>query len=213
MATRAGTWEHVPLRRVPAQARSRDKVARALSAADRIVREEGVDSVNLPHVAELAGVSVGALYQYLPDREAILAALVWRYHARLEALLDEAIATARQHPPQGDPIDYMIDSVVQIYLEEESVRAMRGSADTPALTQVRRAHKERMAGKLADLLQAVGVSTTHENGSPEAIVAFIAADAVLHEAFARAAADRAALIEELRHLMRRYLAPPAGTLS
>lgn len=210
MAAAAGrkvNWEHLPLRRVPAQARSRDKVIRALQAADQIVAAEGPAAVNLSSVAERAGVSVGALYQYLPDREAILAALVWRYHDRFEALLDEVVADATAHPPASDPIDYVIDAVAEIYREEEAARSLRASADLPALDAQRAAHRRRMAAKLVALLQASGVTSADEPTSPPiAVAAFTAADAVLHEAFATDEPQRSALIDELRRMMRSYLA-------
>jgi AcrR family transcriptional regulator len=205
------TWDDVPLRRVPVQARSREKVARALTVAETILRTEGVGGINLTHVAESAGVSVGALYQYLPDRDAIVAALVWRYHARFESLLDGAIATARDDPPRGDPVDYLIDSVVQIYTDEEAARSLRTSADSPALEEQRHAHKRRMAGKLAELMRAVGMAATPEEGRPVATVAFTAADAILHEAFAFPEPERAALVDELRLLLKDYLAPLRGS--
>ena len=83
-------WDRIPLQRAPRQQRSREKVARALAAASDLVAREGVSALTLPRVAEAAGVSVGALYQYLPDRDAIVRALVAEYHARLEALLENA---------------------------------------------------------------------------------------------------------------------------
>jgi AcrR family transcriptional regulator len=209
MAPREFSWEHLPLRRVPAQARSRDKVMRALEAADRIVAEEGLEGINLPKVAERAGVSVGALYQYLPDRNAIVAALVWRYHARLESLLDEVVAQARRNPPSSDPVGYVIDAVADIYREEESARSLRSSAEGPALETDRQAHRLRMATKVADLLQVVGVPTASPgaSGRPVAVVAFITADAIVREAFAVAEPQRSAIIEELRRLARSYIQP------
>jgi len=199
-------WEHLPLRRVPGQARSRDKVIRALQAADEIVAAEGASAVNLSSVAERAGVSVGALYQYLPDRDAILAALSWRYHARLEALLDEAVADARRRPPAANPVDYVIDAVAQIYREEASARSLRTSAGLPSLDEQRQAHRARMATKVADLLLAAGV--TSSDRKPTALiatVAFTTADALLHEAFAAAEPERSQILDELRLVARGYL--------
>jgi AcrR family transcriptional regulator len=201
----ASAWQDLPLRRVPAQDRSRDKVARALAAADAIVREQGVTAVTLTQVAARAQVSVGALHQYLPDREAIVAALVWRYHARLEALLADAVAAARARPVAGDPVDGLIDAVVQVY-REETARSLRRSADDPALVDQSRAHKRRMAAGLTELAAALGMTTDGDTGRPVATVAFVAADAVLHEAFAAPEPERSALLAELRLMVRRYLA-------
>lgn len=201
------SWEGAPLKRAPVQQRSRDKVSRALAAADEIVRQEGVEAISLPHVAERAGVSVGALYQYLPDREAIVTVLVWRYHVRFEVLLDGAIADARQDPPDGDPIDYLINAVTQIYADNQAARSLRSSANGPALEEQSRLHKGRMADKLAELMCTLGVARSAQEARPVAAVGFIAADAVFHEAFNAPADERQLLIGQLRVLLKAYLAP------
>jgi AcrR family transcriptional regulator len=216
------SWQGVPLRRVPTQVRSRDKVTRALTAADLIAREEGPEALNLPYVARRAGVSVGALYQYLPDREGIVAALVWHYHQRLESLFDQAIAVARRDPPAGDAVDYVIDAVVQIYVEEAPVRSLRSPVESSSLAQERRGHRDRMVAKTAELLEVLGLVSRPEASDeagrgasgadsrrpPDALAAasYVAADAILHEAFAAAEPHRSALLDQLRVLLKRYLA-------
>ena len=199
-------WERLPLRRIPSQKRSRDKVTRALVAADALVREEGPEAINLPRVAERAQVSVGALYQYLPDRESIVGALVWRYHARLEELLDDAVASARREPPSGDPVEYVIDSVMAIYREEESARPLQSFGNTPDLQAQRQAHRARMAAKVADLMQAAGTRPEDRDSTGiMAQVAFVAADAVMQDTFNYPENERHPRLRELGRLLQVYL--------
>lgn len=63
-----------------------------LEATTRILRQDGLAAVNTNRVAELAGVSVGSLYQYFPSREAILAELV----RRLRLSMSGRLAAARR---------------------------------------------------------------------------------------------------------------------
>ena len=70
-AKRAGT-EATHERATPSQARSRFTVETILEAASEILRVEGVDAVTTRKIAARAGVSVGAVYQYFPNKEAIL---------------------------------------------------------------------------------------------------------------------------------------------
>lgn len=199
-------WERLPLRRVPTQKRSRDKVSRALVAADALVREEGPEAINLPRVAERAGVSVGALYQYLPDRESIVGALVWRYHARLEALLEGAVASARREPPSGDPVEYALESVVEIYREEEAARPLRSFGSSPELQAQRQAHRARMTSKVAELMQAAGTRPEdRDTTSIMAQVAFVAADAVIQDTFNYPEDERPERLRELGRLLHSYL--------
>lgn len=60
------------LRTEPSQARARFTVEAILGAASEILRSQGVDALSTRNVAARAGVSVGAIYQYFPNKEAIL---------------------------------------------------------------------------------------------------------------------------------------------
>lgn len=59
-------------RKTPVQKRSADLVAAILQAAIRVLEEEGAHRFTTIRVAERAGVSVGSLYQYFPNKQAIL---------------------------------------------------------------------------------------------------------------------------------------------
>ncbi len=59
-------------RKAPSQARAQALVEAIRGACLRILREEGAGALNTNRIAEVAGVSVGSLYQYFPNKEAIL---------------------------------------------------------------------------------------------------------------------------------------------
>jgi AcrR family transcriptional regulator len=71
-------------RRKPKQARSRATSSAILEAASQILERRGPPGFNTNDVAERAGVSIGTLYQYFPDKHAILLALAEREAARPE---------------------------------------------------------------------------------------------------------------------------------
>jgi AcrR family transcriptional regulator len=77
-------------RKRPIQSRSAATVEAILEATIRILRAEGWARLTTTRVATLAGVSVGSLYQYFPNREAIALALVRR---RTRHLLEAILAT------------------------------------------------------------------------------------------------------------------------
>jgi AcrR family transcriptional regulator len=64
------------LRKTPRQARSRSTVDAILAAADRVLRNEGYGAASTNRVARVAGFSVGSLYQYFDDKQAVVGALV-----------------------------------------------------------------------------------------------------------------------------------------
>lgn len=82
-------------RREPVQARSKQTVERILGAAAHVFSESGYGATT-NHVAEAAGVSIGSLYQYFPDKDALLAALQRRH-------LDEVRGHLLGRGPVEDP--------------------------------------------------------------------------------------------------------------
>ena len=99
-------------RKQPKQARSAELVAAILEAAVQVLAKEGAQRFTTARVAEKAGVSVGSLYQYFPNKAAILFRLQsdeWRQTTRLlrGILADAAKAAARTaaHPgPRLHPL-------------------------------------------------------------------------------------------------------------
>lgn len=200
-------WTDLGLRRTPTQQRSRQKVVQAIAAAEDLVVREGVDVITLPRVAAAAGVSVGALYQYLPDRVAILSAIVSRYHDRLERLLDDAIERLRADPRSEDPVGSVLRAVAAVYQDEQSARSLGTVAISADADAARRRHKRAMADRVHTLLREAGVldGVDDERGAAVARVAFASADAVLHDAFAAPEPERAVLLTELERALRASL--------
>lgn len=85
-------------RKVPRQRRAEATVAAILEAAGQLVAQRGLAGFNTNAVAERAGVSIGSLYQYFPNKDAIMAALIARQHRRQVESLLEVLAA----PLQGD---------------------------------------------------------------------------------------------------------------
>jgi AcrR family transcriptional regulator len=81
-------------RRVPQQARARDTVEVIFEATARILLREGAGALNTNYIAERAGISVGTLYGYFPNKVAILLAMARREITRVTAAVVRAISSA-----------------------------------------------------------------------------------------------------------------------
>jgi AcrR family transcriptional regulator len=84
-------------RKRPLQARSKQTVEWIVEAAARVFRAEGFDATT-NRIAELAGVSVGTLYEYFPNKEALLATLAERHVAAAEAGIGDALGSREATP-------------------------------------------------------------------------------------------------------------------
>ncbi len=82
------------MRRSPRQARGRERVARLLDAAEELFGEVGYEAASTNQIAARAGVPIGSLYQFFPNKEAIVGAVALRYQEGAAAALSAALAPA-----------------------------------------------------------------------------------------------------------------------
>ena len=195
------------LRRVPRQARSRERLARMLDAAEELLVAEGPGALTTTRVASTAGVSVGSLYQYLPDKEAIVEALAGHYLAEFEGLM-EALAEEASAAPERwtDPVGRLLDAFAQRYRERPGYRALWfGRELTPGLRAADRDNKAALAGGLERVLRTLGLGDGADLETA-ARAGVLVADALLQEAFRSDSRGEAALIGEAKRMLRLYLA-------
>ncbi|NJN38008.1 MAG: TetR/AcrR family transcriptional regulator [Acaryochloridaceae cyanobacterium CSU_3_4] len=79
------------VRKIPQQSRSQKMVQQILNAAAHILAERGLQGFNTNSVAEAAGISIGSLYQYFPNKDAMIAMLI---RAQTETFLTALKAVA-----------------------------------------------------------------------------------------------------------------------
>jgi AcrR family transcriptional regulator len=91
MNTKKSARKIIKPRKTPVQRRSTETVAVILEAAARILEVHGFEGFNTNAVAERAGVSIGSLYQYFPNKDALLSGLIERECMPLLASADQIV--------------------------------------------------------------------------------------------------------------------------
>jgi AcrR family transcriptional regulator len=79
-------------RRAPRQERSRQTVDAVLDAVTLVLKRHGPDAVTTNRICKAAGVSIGSLYQYFPDKQSIYAALHQRHVDEVSGVIERALA-------------------------------------------------------------------------------------------------------------------------
>ncbi len=102
-------------RKAPQQARSVVTVDAIFEGAIQVLLAEGPARLTTTRVAERAGVSVGTLYQYFPNKQALLFAVLERHVAMLA---DAVEAACGDH--QGGAVEAMAEAVVRAYLRAKA---------------------------------------------------------------------------------------------
>jgi AcrR family transcriptional regulator len=87
-------------RKNASQQRSRATVDALVEATARILVREGFDKASTNRIAEVAGVSVGSLYQYFPNKEALVAAVIDRHQQKIMQTVRAELANTMRQPLQ-----------------------------------------------------------------------------------------------------------------
>lgn len=99
------------LRKAPQQQRSRDMVAKILSATARLLRSEGPETITTNRIADVTGISKGSIYQYFHTKDDIIMAAIRDAAARQMSSVRTELARIALDPPHQ-----MIDSAIDILI-------------------------------------------------------------------------------------------------
>ncbi len=197
--------EPLALRREPQQARSRALLAGLLDAAETLLVREGPGALTTTRIAEQAGVSVGSLYRWFPDKAAIVDALTQRYLVEFEATIDE-LAAAAPTARWDDPAGMLLDVFAHRGVSQPGYRALwLGRQFSEELQAADRANKEVLADGVRRILVGRGMLADSEGAATACRAGVLAADALLHEAFRLDAEGDPELMAEAKELLRAYL--------
>lgn len=104
-------------RKTPVQARAAVTVEAISEATIQVLLSHGVERLTTTRVAERAGVSVGTLYQYYPNKQSLLIAVMEDHLARVSGALEAACERSR-----GKPLMEMVGEVVESFVDAKMER-------------------------------------------------------------------------------------------
>ncbi|WMJ70484.1 TetR family transcriptional regulator [Stenotrophomonas sp. 24(2023)] len=144
-------------RKQPRQARSNELVAVILEAAAQVLAQQGAARFTTARVAERAGVSIGSLYQYFPNKAAILFRLQADEWAQNTAVLRRTLQEG--HAPPLQRLRALVHAFIRSECEEVEMRVALSDAaplyrDAPEARQVRSAGEGMMEAFMREALPA-----------------------------------------------------------
>ena len=198
-------------RHAPTQRRSQERLARIARAAGELCAQLGADAVTMEAIAERAETSIGSLYRFYPNRDALLQAVAERYVADLGELLDEREGAAAELAAL--PLDALVDAVLEPFVAFHRAHpgyfailfAPQGSS---ALRTVRGRLRHRLAARLETLLELRAPAMPVEQRRRVALTTVEAARALL-QFIERSVprAEQAPMRAELKAMLVAYLQP------
>ncbi|HEX6658527.1 MAG TPA: TetR/AcrR family transcriptional regulator [Ilumatobacter sp.] len=110
-------------RKVPVQARSRERVERVLDTAAQLVDELGPDAVTTASIAAAAGVSIGWLYDFFPNRESVFDAVVERSFEKVTPIA-EAVHASMPTADWRETLEAVVWTLFDFYRDEPGFRVL-----------------------------------------------------------------------------------------
>jgi AcrR family transcriptional regulator len=130
-------------RKTPVQARSAVTVEAISEATIQVLLSQGADRLTTTRVAECAGVSVGTLYQYYPNKQSLLFAVLEDHLDKVSAAVEAAC-----HHARGKPLAEMVKDVVEAFVDAKMAR-------TDISTALYRIAAESWRARVGEALEAM----------------------------------------------------------
>jgi AcrR family transcriptional regulator len=148
------THKTVSPRRLPTQERARQTVEQVLLAAGAEIERAGLDKLTTKRIAAAAGLSVGGVYEYFPNKQSIVHALADQWLGKVREAVDVV------HPRHGggrDVISYLNDQfslVAKLYEDRPGLGALIQMMQAmPELADLAREHDEQVAANVSSALR------------------------------------------------------------
>lgn len=117
MSPTVEAMEAVLPRKEPVQERSRKRFERILWEATKLIEARGVDAVAMKEIAQASEISIASLYQYFPDKAAIIATLADRFFREGQTCIQALFGTVSTRAALIEALHGMVDSYYDCFLE------------------------------------------------------------------------------------------------
>jgi AcrR family transcriptional regulator len=111
-------------RKLPTQERSQARVERILDAAAEVVEKVGYEAATTNEIAARAGTSIGSLYQFFPNKAALLHALALRYMEELKVLFAKAVPTDPKDLSWPRVVEDVVDAFAEFHRTRKGFKAV-----------------------------------------------------------------------------------------
>ncbi|SEC06579.1 TetR family transcriptional regulator [Bradyrhizobium erythrophlei] len=159
-AARAAPGAEAPLpglaRLAPTQQRSRERFERILACATEIMAEKGSEAFRMSDIVERSGVAFGSLYQYFPDKAAIIGTLAERHNAIGRDCVRRDLAAVSSARDLHPALCRIVDSYYEMFMREPVMRDIwRATQADRALQKLDADDMAVLSGLLSDAVRRV----------------------------------------------------------
>ncbi|MDY0871669.1 TetR/AcrR family transcriptional regulator [Dongia rigui] len=189
-------------RRQPTQARAKERVELILSIAQARIAASGSDALRMSDIAAEAGISIGSLYQYFPDKAAIIGTLAERYNAEGQACVAAIFAGVTEPAHLEAALVATLDGYYRMFCAEPVMRDIwSATLADKALQEIDAADCRAHGEQLADLLHRLkSAKRQRDERDRAAFLTMQLIAAIVRAAIAQPRQEGDALIETAKRL-------------
>jgi AcrR family transcriptional regulator len=197
------------MRRLPQQDRSRRRVDLILDTAADLFAEIGYESATTNSIAERAGISIGSLYRYFSDKDAILRALAKRHQEQVRGIFDRVSMGDLVYLPLDVLLDRLVDPFVELHTACPAYKHILLGSDVS--TDIAAANEEldrEIVRRMAQVLQLTASNMDAERAHLVATVCKAQVKALL--SLVASSQDRefqSRVTAEVKRMLQAYLEP------
>jgi AcrR family transcriptional regulator len=183
---------------------------RVLDAADDVLVREGAGAFTTNRIAQTAGVPVGSVYRYFPDKEAIVTALALRYWSDFEDLV-AAAAEADELEALNDPGAVVLDALAAGFRARPGfLELWYGGLRTEQVRDATRPTRSAIARSMERILAVHWPSASPEDRATVAAMLVLAGDGLLREAFRVNPDGDGRVLTESKRMLDAYIVARLG---
>lgn len=189
------------VRRIPTQQRSKEKFELILKTARELIGERGNDSVSMREIAKQAGVPISSIYQYFPDKNAILEAIMQGYFDEMREGLAHFAECCRSKDSIKHGISEGVDQFYLAFKQEPTLAVLwAGLQANPQLKELDAQDSQENAQLITDALCCISDKADREEVYNATLLLLHTAGMTVRLALDMEASQAIAFIEEYKTL-------------
>ncbi len=200
-----------PVRRIPTQARSKQRLERILDAADGVFAELGFDKATMEQIADRAETSIGSVYQFFPNKTALFESLCARYLERAQELFEGMLLDISPEQSWTELVDTAIDTFWKFHVDLPGFRSVWVHQNiSPELLRASDVVNQAIADRSESVLATFAPEVPRARRRAATGVVVETISAILFVAVRREPDEAEQLVAELKTMVRAYFKSVLG---
>lgn len=151
--------QSVLARREPMQSRSIKRTKQILHTTSVLLKNVGLNDLNTALIAKEIGISVGSLYHYFPNKQAILYAMGKQWLDSIAVVLNEIQQWPLESMPLNDFINNVVDLNLRTYRQQSAILPLvQAMFSVPELRELDEHHDDLVIASMAKVFKRIGIN-------------------------------------------------------